>query len=220
VTIRLVVFDLDGTLVDSLRDLADSANALLAECGAQPLDESAVGSMVGDGAGTLVARAFAAAGIQKPADALERFLAIYETRLLDHTRAYAGIPETLETLRSRTSLAVLTNKPREATVRILAGLNLAGFFGDGAVIGGDGPFPRKPEPGGLVHLCARAGVSPGAAAMVGDSAVDWRTARSAGTRICLASYGFGFRQFPRGELNGDEQIVEQPADLIARLAIM
>jgi phosphoglycolate phosphatase len=220
VTIRLVVFDLDGTLVDSLRDLADSANALLVECGAKPLAESAVGSMVGDGAGTLVARAFAAAGIQKPADALERFLAIYETRLLDHTRAYAGIPETLEALRPRTSLAVLTNKPREATVRILAGLNLAGFFPDEAVIGGDGPFPRKPEPAGLVHLCARAGISPGNAVMVGDSAVDWRTARSAGTRVCLASYGFGFRQFPHADLDGDEPIIDRPADLIACLAIM
>ena len=204
-TIRLCVFDLDGTLVDSLRDLADSANALLVECGAQPLDEAAVGGMVGDGAATLVARAFTAARVDQPADALERFLAIYETRLLDHTRAYLGIPETLDALRKQTALAVLTNKPRGATGRILAGLHLAGFF------------PRKPDPAGLAHLCARAGVSPDDTALVGDSAVDWQTARSAGTRIFLASYGFGFRQFPRAELRGDEQIISEPADLIARL---
>jgi phosphoglycolate phosphatase len=217
VTIRLVVFDLDGTLVDSLRDLADSANALLVECGAQPLDEAAVGGMVGDGAATLVARAFSAARIDQPADALERFLAIYETRLLDHTRAYLGIPETLNALSTRAALAVLTNKPRDATDRILAGLHLAEFFPNDAVIGGDGPFPRKPDPAGLAHLCAHAGVSPGETALVGDSAVDWRTARSAGTHIFLASYGFGFRQFPRAELRGDEQIIKEPADLIARL---
>jgi len=217
VTIRLCVFDLDGTLVDSLRDLADSANALLVECGAQPLDEAAVGVMVGDGAATLVARAFTAAHVDRPADALERFLAIYETRLLDHTRAYLGIPEALDALRKQTELAVLTNKPRGATCRILAGLRLAGFFADDAVIGGDGPFPRKPDPSGLAHLCARAGVSPDDTAMVGDSAVDWQTARNAGTRIFLASYGFGFRQFPRAELRGDEQIISEPADLIKHL---
>jgi phosphoglycolate phosphatase len=114
-------------------------------------------------------------------------------------------------------LAVLTNKPRGATGRILAGLDLAGFFPDEAVIGGDGPFPRKPDPAGLAHLCARAGARPDETAMVGDSAVDWRTARSAGTRIYLASYGFGFRQFPRAELRGDEQILSEPADLIAHL---
>lgn len=216
-TIRLVVFDLDGTLVDSLRDLADSANALLVECGAQPLDESAVGGMVGDGAATLVARAFSAARLDQPADALERFLAIYETRLLDHTRAYLGIPETLSALSTRAALAVLTNKPRSATDRILAGLHLAAFFPNDAVIGGDGPFPRKPDPAGLAHLCARAGVSPDETALVGDSAVDWRTARSAGTRIVLASYGFGFRQFPRAELRGDEQIINEPADLVEHL---
>ena len=216
-TIRLCVFDLDGTLVDSLRDLADSANALLVECGAQPLDEAAVGGMVGDGAATLVARAFTAARVDQPADALERFLGIYETRLLDHTRAYLGIPEALDALSKQTALAVLTNKPRGATCRILAGLRLAGFFADDAVIGGDGPFPRKPDPSGLAHLCARAGVSPDDTALVGDSVVDWQTARNAGTRILLASYGFGFRQFPRAELRGDEQIISEPADLIKHL---
>jgi phosphoglycolate phosphatase len=214
VTIRLFVFDLDGTLVDSLRDLADSANALLAECGARPLDEAAVGGMVGDGAATLVARAFEAAGIPTPAGALARFLAIYDTRLLEHTRAYTGIPETLVALRTRAALAVLTNKPHGPTGRILAALSLAEFFPNDAVIGGDGAFPRKPDPAALAHLCERAGVRPDETAMVGDSVVDWRTARSAGTHICLASYGFGFRQFPRGELRGDEIVIDRPADLL------
>jgi phosphoglycolate phosphatase len=214
VTSRLFVFDLDGTLVDSLRDLADSANALLVECGARPLSEAAIGGMVGDGAATLVARALAAAAVPPPADALQRFLAIYETRLLVHTRAYPGIPETLDALRARAALAVLTNKPRVATERILGGLNLSGFFAGDAVIGGDGPFPRKPDPKGLVHLCALAGVGADETTMVGDSAVDWRTARNAGTRLCLAGYGFGFRQFPRAELGAGEIVIDRPAALL------
>jgi len=79
---QLIVFDLDGTLIDSRRDIAESANALLETCGARPLPEETIGSMVGDGAATLVARAFSAAGIERPADALDRFLAIYDSRLL------------------------------------------------------------------------------------------------------------------------------------------
>ena len=213
-SVRLFVFDLDGTLVDSLRDLADSANALLAQCGARPLGEHEVGAMVGEGAATLVSRAFAAVTLVPPADALARFLAIYDTKLLDHTRVYEGMPAVLEALGARASLAVLTNKPRAATERILDGLRLSRFFAADAIIGGDGPLARKPDPAGLAHLCARAGVSAAEAAMVGDSAVDWRTARAFGARVCLARYGFGFREFPRTELRGDEILLDRPADLI------
>ena len=213
-SIRLFVFDLDGTLVDSLRDLAESANALLVARGARPLDEPAIGTMVGDGAATLVARVFSAAGLVPPADALDRFLAIYETKLLDHTRPYEGIPEALAALGARASLAVLTNKPRAATLRILSGFDLTRFFGDGAIVGGDGPFPRKPDPAGLLQLCVRANVGADEAMMVGDSAVDWRTARNAGTRICLARYGFGFREFPQAQLGAGVTVIARPADLL------
>ena len=150
--IRLFVFDLDGTLVDSLHDLADSANELLTACGGPPLEIDAVGRMVGEGAGTLVARVFAAAGIAKPDDALERFLAIYDDRLLNHTRAYPGIPETLASIAARASLAVLTNKPLIATRRVLDGVNLSRFFDPGSVLGGDGPLARKPDPVALETL--------------------------------------------------------------------
>jgi phosphoglycolate phosphatase len=212
--IRLFVFDLDGTLVDSLRDLADSANALLAACGAHPLGEAAIGAMVGDGAATLVARAFSSAGVRPPADALDRFLAVYDTRLLNHTRPYDGIPEALAALGARASLALLTNKPGGATRRILAGVDLVRFFDQDAVVGGDGPFPRKPDPAGLLHLCARAGVGTDEAMMVGDSVIDWRTARNARTRICLARYGFGFRGFPQAELTAGETVIDAPPDLL------
>ncbi len=185
--IRLVAFDLDGTLVDSLRDLADSANQLVVECGGAPLSIEAIGRMVGEGAATLVTRFFAGAGIEQPADALARFLAIYDTKLLDHTRAYAGMPETIAALLPRASLAVLTNKPLDATRRILDGLQLSAFFEADAVIGGDGP-KRKPDPTGLLQLCARVNVPPADAMLVGDSLIDWETARNAGTQICLARF--------------------------------
>ena len=93
---RLIVFDLDGTLIDSRKDIADAANLLLRDCGAEPLAEDRIGRMVGAGAATLVARAFAAIGIEPPPDALERFLAIYSRGLLNHTRAYNGIPDVLD----------------------------------------------------------------------------------------------------------------------------
>src|SRR2546430_13572758 len=116
---QLYVLDFDGTLVDSRRDIAESANALLENCGGRRLPEEAIGRMVGEGTATLVARAFNAAGVQRPADALDRFLAIYDTRLLTHTRPYPRVPELLEALRARTPLALLTNKPRAATQSIL-----------------------------------------------------------------------------------------------------
>jgi phosphoglycolate phosphatase len=212
--IRLFVFDLDGTLVDSLRDLADSANELLVSCGGAPLDADAVARMVGEGAATLVSRVFAAAGVSQPADALTRFLTIYDTRLVNHTRPYEGMADTLTALSSRASLAVLTNKPLEATRKILDGLQLSTFFHADAVIGGDGPFPRKPDPAGLQRLYERANVAASETVLVGDSLIDWQTARNAGTAICLARYGFGFREFPKDILNGRERLIDRPIDLI------
>jgi phosphoglycolate phosphatase len=214
---RLIAFDLDGTLIDSKRDIADAANELLRSCGAAPLSEERIGRMVGDGAATLVARAFEASGIERPADALERFLVIYDRRLLHHTRPYDGIPEVLEALRSDASLAVLTNKPLAATRRILAGLDLERFFDADAIVGGDGPFPRKPDPAGLLHLAARAGVAHGdtrEALLVGDSIIDWRTARHASASICLARYGFGFEGFPVADIAPGDRVIDQPAQLL------
>ena len=212
---RLIVFDLDGTLIDSRRDLADAANVLLESCGAGPLSEEQIGRMVGDGAATLVARVFEASGLEQPADALERFLALYDQRLLDHTRPYPGMLEVLEVLGLRATLAVLTNKPLASTRRILAGLDLARHFAEDAVVGGDGPFPRKPDPAGLRHLIARAKVPAESALLVGDSIIDWRTARAALTPMCLARYGFGYAGFPRHELGSADRQIDAPAELLA-----
>jgi phosphoglycolate phosphatase len=213
---HLIVFDLDGTLVDSRRDLAESANQLLEQCGAQPLTEETIGRMVGDGAATLVARVFAAVNLPAPEDALSRFLAIYNDRLLRFTKPYEGIPELLDRLQSRAPLAVLTNKPLVATRTILDGLDLSGYF-DERVVGGDGPFPRKPSPEGLLHLVASAGVTPAAALFVGDSIIDWRTAHAAGSSSCVARYGFGFNGFPTDQLEHSDLVIDHPAELLPLL---
>jgi phosphoglycolate phosphatase len=183
--------------------------------GAQAIPEEQIGQMVGDGAATLVMRALKAGGIQPPPDALKHFLAMYDRRLLNHTRPYEGIPHVLEELGRRAALAVLTNKPIAATLRILDGLELSRYFPPDAVLGGDGRFPRKPDPTALLHLAAQAGARPLATLMVGDSAIDWRTARAAGTRVCLAGYGFGFGSIPLQELSSEERVISAPAELIA-----
>jgi len=216
---RLIVFDLDGTLVDSKRDLAESANRLLEECGGLALTEEAIGGMVGNGAPVLVARAFEAAGIPAPPDAVARFLEIYDDRLLTHTRLYPYVAEMLAGLASRAALAVLTNKPLAATRAILAGLDLARYFANDAVLGGDGPFPRKPDPGGLRHLASRVQVPTAETLLVGDSLVDFTTARNAAARVCLARYGFGFAGFPLAEVGPDDLIIDAPADLLTLLEI-
>ena len=215
--LRLLVFDLDGTLVDSRRDLAQSANDLLAECGCPVQTEDAIGRMIGEGAAVLVSRAFAASGCEPPPHALSRFLAKYDTRLLETTRPYPGMSDVLTALGSRFLLAVLTNKPRTSTVRILDGLDLARHFDPDCVIGGDAPFPRKPEPAGLLALCSKAGAEPTATLLIGDSLIDWRTARAAGTRVCLAEYGFGFVDFPIEFLTGVEGRIKSPSDLLTIL---
>ncbi len=215
--LRLVVFDLDGTLVDSLRDLADSANALLTESGCLALPEPSIARMVGDGAAALIARAFEAAGAPQPADALARFLAIYDARLLEFTRPYPGVDEALDELGKRATLSVLTNKPIGATRRILAGLGLARHFAPERVMGGDGPFPRKPDPAGLRHLAAIDNVTMGETLLVGDSAIDCRTARAAGAWLCVARYGFGFGGLPRAELAPEDRIIDRPLELLSLL---
>jgi phosphoglycolate phosphatase len=208
-----IAFDLDGTLVDSRRDIADSANEVLQSYGHPARSEEAIGSMVGDGAAVLVARTFAAARAPVPPDALERFLEVYSRRLVRFTRPYQGIPELLERLAERAVLAVLTNKPAGATVSILEHFRLTRFFGN-RVLGGDGPLPRKPSPAGLLKLIGDAVVPPSSAVMVGDSVVDVRTARAAGARACVTRYGFGFTPAAIDALQPGETAIDRPLDLL------
>ena len=154
---------------------------------------------------------------ERPPDALERFLALYDERLLNHTRPYPLMASVLAELGRRARLAVLTNKPIDATRRVLAGLDLARFFEPDAVVGGDGPFPRKPDPEGLRHLIAQAAATAAETTLVGDSIIDWRTAKQASTGVCLARYGFGFQGFPIDQLEGHELMADSAGELLALL---
>jgi phosphoglycolate phosphatase len=170
--------------------------------------------MIGEGAATLVARAFEAVDLEKPPDALERFLAIYADHLTDHTRPYEGVADVLAALRERATLAVLTNKPLAATRTILERLDLARYFADGLVLGGDGPFPRKPDPAALRHLMERCEADADSTLFVGDSLIDWRTARAAPAWVCLARYGFGFEGFPVECLGAGDVGIDTPSGLL------
>src|SRR5690242_7002639 len=151
--IQLIAFDLDGTLIDSRRDIADSANEMLGTYGASPIPFEAVLGMVGEGAKLLITRVLAAAQVPASVDeALDRFLVIYHRRLVDHTRPYAGVVDTMRALvAAGCKLAVLTNKPRTPAVEILRHFDLMDLFV--AVVGGDGDLPRKPDPGNLLVIC-------------------------------------------------------------------
>lgn len=214
--ITLIAFDLDGTLIDSQRDLAESANEMLASYGARPLALDAVTSMVGDGARQLVLRALEASSVAAdPVAALARFVEAYSERLLVHTRPYDGIATLLSHLHGRAALAVLTNKPERPTRRLLDAFEMARFFP--WVIGGDHPrFPRKPDPAGLRHLMEESGAIPATTVFVGDSMVDVETARHVGAHVVAAGYGFGRLRQPLTLLPG-EHMAERSADLRALL---
>jgi phosphoglycolate phosphatase len=210
---RLIVFDLDGTLLDTRRDLACSANELLQSYGGQPLAEDAVVRLVGEGARVLVERAFAAARLgAPPAEALVRFLEIYDRHLIETTEPYAGVGQMLAAACVRHTLALLTNKPTAPAIKLLNHFGFRRYFRH--VFGGDGRWLRKPAPDGLLGIAATNGARAAETLMVGDSRIDHQTARNAATPICLARYGFGWEQFPQDALAGDELFIDAPGDLL------
>jgi phosphoglycolate phosphatase len=216
---RLIAFDLDGTLVDSRRDLADSANELIVELGGSPLTEDAIAGMVGEGAAMLVRRALRAARVTDAGAALKRFLEIYDTRLLRHTRVYAGMTDVVRFARTLGRVAVLTNKPLAPSEAILQGLDLRELFD--VVVGGDGPLPRKPDPSSLRALIEESGATAETSLLVGDSAVDLETAARADVRCCIVSFGFGSRSFPLERLREGDSVAADAAgvrDVLAAFA--
>jgi len=196
---RLLIFDLDGTLIDSRQDLVNAVNQARAELGLPPIPDQLIASYVGDGAPVLIRRALGPeADEQDVQRALQFFLDYYAEHKLDFTRAYPGVEEALGRLASlQMKMAVLTNKPVGISQAILEGLGLARYFF--AVYGGNS-FPyKKPHPIGVETLCQQAGVPPEQCLLVGDSAVDVRTARNAGVKVCGVTYGFQpetFKQEP------------------------
>ncbi len=186
----LVVFDLDGTLIDSKKDLALAVNAMLTYGGRTALAEETVYSYVGNGAPVLVRRALGPeASEAEAAEALDYFLAFYRDHMLDNTAPYPGVREALESLHEAGArMAVLTNKPVRFSEGILRGLDLERYFF--RVYGGNSFEYKKPHPVGIEALLAETGEPKDAAWMVGDSAVDVKTARNAGIAAAGVTYGF------------------------------
>jgi phosphoglycolate phosphatase len=187
--VKALVFDLDGTLIDSKRDLVQSVNATLRQTGRAELPEDLVASYVGSGAPVLIRRALGGNPMPEEVQiALQFFLAHYEEHKLDFTQAYPGVRNTLEQLR-QVPMAVLTNKPVNISVRILEGLGLAEFFR--AIYGGNSFATKKPDPLGANTILGELGIPGTDAVMVGDSEVDVQTARNAGMISAIVNFGFG-----------------------------
>jgi phosphoglycolate phosphatase len=188
-SIRALIFDLDGTLIDSKQDLIRSVNAMLVEMGREALHEDTISGYIGHGAPKLVGRALGNGTTEDERErALKFFLAHYEEHKLDTTCAYPGVAEALKELREL-PMAVLTNKPVRVSNRILEGLGLAKYFR--AVYGGNSFETKKPDPLGAKKILDELDAAPAEAMMIGDSEVDVQTARNAGTLAAAVNYGFG-----------------------------
>jgi phosphoglycolate phosphatase len=188
-SVRALIFDLDGTLIDSQRDLIRSVNAMLLEMGREQLHEDTISGYIGHGAPRLVQLALGGnTGEQECERAMQFFLAYYNEHKLDSTRAYSGVPEALEQL-AHYPMAILTNKPVRVSVRILEGLGLSKYFR--AVYGGNSFETKKPDPLGAQTILREFAAAPDEALLIGDSEVDVQTARNAGTLAAAVNYGFG-----------------------------
>lgn len=205
--IDLLIFDLDGTLIDSRRDLANAGNAARSHMGMPPLEDQRVCSYVGDGAPVLIRRLLGAEATETQVqEALEFFLEYYRDHMLDNTALYAGVREALGRLRAAgVRMAVLTNKPVRISRAILDGLGVGGHFVQ--VYGGNSFDFKKPHPIGVETLIKECGVTRERTMMVGDSAVDIRTARNAQVKSCGVTYG----------LQPETLAAEQPDLLVDRM---
>ena len=186
----LLIFDLDGTLVDSKLDLAQAVNATRSHMGMSPLENERVYSYVGNGAPVLMRRAMGAQATEPQVqEALEFFLEYYREHYLDFTTLYPGVREALDRLRDGGKrMAVLTNKPVGISRAILDGLGVSGHFFQ--VYGGNSFDLKKPDPVGVRALMVETGISADRTLMIGDSGVDIQTARNAGIASCGVTYGF------------------------------
>ena len=200
----IVGFDLDGTLLDTSRDLGAAVNHALAVAGRPPVPDEAISGLIGGGSRLMLRRALALTGGEDgiDADALYgELLAFYEVNIARHTALYPGGAAMLDALDSAgTALALVTNKPERLAVKLLGELDLLHRFG--CVIGGGGAYPLKPAPDALHAMVAQLGG--GRAAYVGDSTFDTRAARAAGLPCVAVS--FGFNDLPAPELGADAVI--------------
>lgn len=194
-SIKLVIFDLDGTLIDSRLDLVHSVNAALRHINRPELPEDVIASYVGDGAPVLIQRALGGESVDESLvrKGLEYFLSYYREHKLDHTTVYSGIREALRAIQNSNNshprkMAVLTNKPVNPSRAIVEALGLGSYFSQ--VYGGNSFATKKPDPEGAQKLLAESGVKQQQAVIVGDSHVDIRTGRNAGLWTVAVTYGF------------------------------
>jgi phosphoglycolate phosphatase len=205
-----VVFDLDGTLVDSRIDLSAAVNHVLRTFGVPQLALETVCQYIGEGARVLVQRALGPAQEGRLDEGLEVFLTYYGAHLLDHTVAYDGIPETLVALADAgVMLSLLTNKPAELSRAILDGLGLLSHFA--AVVGGDSLPLRKPDPAGIDHLLASTRTSRERTLLVGDSFIDLRTANAAQVAFCGVAWGLRPADLVAAQV---ERMIDHPSQLV------
>jgi phosphoglycolate phosphatase len=182
----LYIFDLDGTLVDTRRDITAAANEMLSRFGLPAKEMDEVVGYVGDGLAKLVERLLGVDGYDRD-EALAVYREAYNRRMLDTTRPYRGIPELLPSL-SPAKMAVLTNKPRKPAIAILEHLGLIDFFS--LVIGGDSLETRKPDPEGVMRILEELAAEAGDSVLIGDSKNDVITAKRAGISSVYVTYGF------------------------------
>ena len=217
---KAVIWDLDGTLVDSAADIASTLNKLLADQALGAHSVAQVKTMIGGGIARLIERGWAAHDETLSADAVAhltaRFMTLYSDHATDETRLYEGVGETLELLRDRGVIqAVCTNKPRGLSELILERLGVAGTFR--VVIGGDSTREKKPHPLPVLTCLRRLGVSPSEAVMVGDSGVDLAAGHAAGLPVVLLRQGYS--PLPLDGL-GAEAVIDAAAELPAALALL
>lgn len=192
--VNVLIFDLDGTLIDSKLDLALAVNAMLEHSGRSPATHEEIYSLVGNGAPTLVRRALGDAASDAEAEAaLAYFLSYYREHMLDNTVLYPGVLDCLASV-EKYSLAVLTNKPVRFSVAIIEGLGISKYFR--YIYGGNSFEKKKPDPIGVEKLLRDFKASPRQAMVIGDSDVDIQTARNAGTWACGVTYGLGSDRLP------------------------
>jgi phosphoglycolate phosphatase len=189
-TIKAVVFDLDGTLVDSRTDLAEAVNYALRSAGLPEQTEADILPHVGNGVRVLLSEVFGPVSDEALKAGMAAFANFYEKHCLDHTRLYNGVKESVEELSRSARLAVVTNKPFRFAETILRGLGLRDRLA--TVVGGDSLPERKPHPAPVLKALGEMGASPIAALMVGDGVQDIAAGQAAGTHTCVARYGFGF----------------------------
>lgn len=205
-----VVFDLDGTLVDSAADLAAAVNHMRAGLGLPPLPAEVIKGYIGEGARRLVERALPPEYQDRIDDALALFRTYYEAHLLDQTRPYPRISEVLALLRERgVTLSVLSNKPAAMSRAILSGLGLLPHLV--AVLGPELVAARKPDPAGLAHLQTLTHVPAERMLVVGDSGIDLQTACAAGVDFCGVAWGFKPRELRAGRI---DRIIDSPDELL------